>query len=322
MVDSAKHFPSGPSAGSGGVVGVRLSLMSEFRSVLHNRLAVALAYASMFAFVVFTVFLVLCPSSSDSSHPFLTNVFYPSSAGEDSSSFRSRVSSLFSHFFPSNSTGPLDSSPVPNSTVFVPSNRTDGPPVLSPHRTSESSSPSGNASLPGNSNSTRVATTAETDPVSNQSMEGNLAGNSSNAETLARNVSGSVVAAGWVSPERDFTLGSEKKNNHTPGIGAEGVVDKQNETHWKEQGAANGVPGGLGKKDPTNDPLELLRNCNFFDGKWVRDDLYPLYQPGSCSLIDEQFNCILNGRPDKDYQKLKWKPKDSELPRLDGARML
>ncbi|CAN1154511.1 Protein trichome birefringence [Linum perenne] len=33
------------------------------------------------------------------------------------------------------------------------------------------------------------------------------------------------------------------------------------------------------------------------------DDSYLLYKPGSYSFIDEQFNCILNGRPDKDYQK-------------------
>ncbi|KAJ6304021.1 hypothetical protein OIU77_017823 [Salix suchowensis] len=68
--------------------------------------------------------------------------------------------------------------------------------------------------------------------------------------------------------------------------------------------------------------IDDLVNCNFFDGKWVKDDSYPLYKPGSCSLIDEQFNCILNGRPDKDYQKYKWKPKGCTLPRLNPGRML
>ncbi|CAI8602277.1 unnamed protein product [Vicia faba] len=69
--------------------------------------------------------------------------------------------------------------------------------------------------------------------------------------------------------------------------------------------------------------MESLKKCDFFDGKWVKDDQsYPLYQPGSCSLIDEQFNCINNGRPDHDFQKLKWKPKGCSLPRLDGQRML
>jgi len=67
---------------------------------------------------------------------------------------------------------------------------------------------------------------------------------------------------------------------------------------------------------------ESLKNCEFFDGEWIKDDSYPLYKPGSCNLIDEQFNCITNGRPDKDFQKLKWKPKKCSLPRLNGAILL
>lgn len=66
-----------------------------------------------------------------------------------------------------------------------------------------------------------------------------------------------------------------------------------------------------------NQGIESLLNCDLFDGEWVRDDSYPLYKPGSCSLIDEQFNCIINGRPDKDYQKYKWKPKSCTLPRYE-----
>ncbi|GAB2266893.1 hypothetical protein Dimus_001882 [Dionaea muscipula] len=57
------------------------------------------------------------------------------------------------------------------------------------------------------------------------------------------------------------------------------------------------------------DLIKLLSNCELYDGDWVRDDSHPLYKPGSCGLIDEQFSCFLNGRPHGDYQKLKWKPK-------------
>ncbi|CAN8237122.1 unnamed protein product [Cochlearia groenlandica] len=67
---------------------------------------------------------------------------------------------------------------------------------------------------------------------------------------------------------------------------------------------------------------ESLKNCEFFDGEWIKDDSYPLYKPGSCKLIDEQFNCISNGRQDKEFQKLKWKPKKCTLPRLNGGIML
>lgn len=61
--------------------------------------------------------------------------------------------------------------------------------------------------------------------------------------------------------------------------------------------------------------IKSLMKCDLFDGEWVKDDSYPLYEPGSCTLIDEQFNCIGNGRPDKGYQKYKWKPKGCTLPR-------
>ncbi|KAL0743866.1 hypothetical protein Bca4012_085379 [Brassica carinata] len=46
--------------------------------------------------------------------------------------------------------------------------------------------------------------------------------------------------------------------------------------------------------------IKSLKKCDFYEGEWVRDDSYPLYKPGSCNLIDEQFTCISNGRPD-DY---------------------
>ncbi|CAH2053956.1 unnamed protein product [Thlaspi arvense] len=68
--------------------------------------------------------------------------------------------------------------------------------------------------------------------------------------------------------------------------------------------------------------IESLKNCEFFEGEWVKDDSYPLYKPGSCNLIDEQFNCISNGRPDVDFHKLKWKPTKCNLPRLNGGKLL
>ncbi|KAG2305799.1 hypothetical protein Bca52824_025547 [Brassica carinata] len=68
--------------------------------------------------------------------------------------------------------------------------------------------------------------------------------------------------------------------------------------------------------------IKSLKKCDFYEGEWVRDDSYPLYKPGSCNLIDEQFTCISNGRPDVEFQKLKWKPKKCTLPRLSGSKLL
>ena len=61
--------------------------------------------------------------------------------------------------------------------------------------------------------------------------------------------------------------------------------------------------------------VEIMSRCRIFDGKWVRADSYPLYAPGSCPHIDESFNCFLNGRPDRGYEKYRWQPNGCIMPR-------
>lgn len=58
-----------------------------------------------------------------------------------------------------------------------------------------------------------------------------------------------------------------------------------------------------------------LLECDLYDGKWVKDESYPLYQPGSCPYVHESFDCYHNGRPDMDYQKLRWQPNGCNIPR-------
>ncbi|RLN09025.1 protein trichome birefringence-like 1 [Panicum miliaceum] len=65
------------------------------------------------------------------------------------------------------------------------------------------------------------------------------------------------------------------------------------------------------------DWIENMASCDMFYGNWVRDDSYPLYPAGSCPHIDESFNCHLNGRPDKAYQRLRWQPSACRIPRKD-----
>lgn len=55
--------------------------------------------------------------------------------------------------------------------------------------------------------------------------------------------------------------------------------------------------------------------CDIFDGNWVWDDNYPLYQSQDCSFIDAGFRCLENGRPDSFYTKWRWQPKYCNLPR-------
>ncbi|KAK1620355.1 hypothetical protein QYE76_025872 [Lolium multiflorum] len=81
---------------------------------------------------------------------------------------------------------------------------------------------------------------------------------------------------------------------------------------------AKGAGGGQNKEYS----VEEMGRCDMFYGNWVRDDSYPLYPPGSCPHVDESFNCFLNGRPDKDYQRLRWKPSGCSIPRLNPTDML
>ncbi|MED6180681.1 Transducin beta-like protein 2 [Stylosanthes scabra] len=63
-------------------------------------------------------------------------------------------------------------------------------------------------------------------------------------------------------------------------------------------------------------------NCNIFDGKWVKDDSKPYYPLGSCPLIDRDFDCHRNGRPDSHYVKWKWKPNGCHIPSLNASDFL
>ncbi|KAF3442359.1 hypothetical protein FNV43_RR16275 [Rhamnella rubrinervis] len=63
-----------------------------------------------------------------------------------------------------------------------------------------------------------------------------------------------------------------------------------------------------------------LNSCDLFKGSWVYSDSHPLYNASTCPFIG--FNCLDNGRPDRDYLKYRWKPNGCDLPRFDGEAFL
>lgn len=72
----------------------------------------------------------------------------------------------------------------------------------------------------------------------------------------------------------------------------------------------------------SRDGNKLSKECNVFDGKWVVDDSYPLYNASDCPFIERGFDCLGNGRKDNEYQKWRWKPKNCEIPRFDVGAVL
>ncbi|KAL3513791.1 hypothetical protein ACH5RR_026508 [Cinchona calisaya] len=67
---------------------------------------------------------------------------------------------------------------------------------------------------------------------------------------------------------------------------------------------------------------DLDSECNVFDGKWVADESYPLYNAAQCPFLERGFNCLANGRRDNGYLKWRWQPKDCDIPRFDVEMVL
>ncbi|KAI7726423.1 hypothetical protein M8C21_027361 [Ambrosia artemisiifolia] len=62
--------------------------------------------------------------------------------------------------------------------------------------------------------------------------------------------------------------------------------------------------------------------CDVYDGSWVIDETYPLYNASQCPFAEKGFNCLANGRRDKGYLKWRWKPKSCDVLRFDVGEVL
>ncbi|KAH0931200.1 hypothetical protein HID58_008317 [Brassica napus] len=285
----------------------------SFFSAVKPKKTSTFAYAFVITFVSFTLFFAFSPSPNSSS-PWFSNIFSSSSfsssttttttAAAPSSSKTASVSSIFSYIIPNvTSTNPTNrsSDAASNTTVPVSVNSTSpSPSSSSVVKNSTSQAPPPENRTPVAKNSTFESPVVNrTKPVAKTNTSQPLLPTKSSNHPPTADEAPSPSKSPPVSA--DLTSNSTSSAPSKPGeqTGSVSLLEQEIEK-WSES----------------------LKDCEFFDGEWIMDDSYPLYKPGSCNIIDEQFNCISNGRPDKDFQKLKWKPKKCSLPRLNGGIML
>ncbi|KAL9267479.1 trichome birefringence-like protein, partial [Drosera capensis] len=277
-------------------------------------------YLFLFLFVSFTLFLAFSPSSSSSS---------------SSDSLFGSFSSIFSHFF-LNSTSTSTSTSPRNSTALP-------TPESSGARNGDSS---GFSETIQTAKETKPSTRPP-DPENLSAGIGAVKGTSvslsrkpTNISSISAAVTPPVIAAKNVTAPVSVPASTNQTNSSSPAPATATSQTIPGTTVAKNVTAPASVPmvsntnetvsgspvsgGGVAAKAATEEEMvRQLVNCDLYYGDWVRDESYPVYyKPGSCNLIDEQFDCVGNGRPDTDFQKLKWKPKGCDLHRLNGKHML
>ncbi|KAH7554265.1 hypothetical protein ACOSP7_028621 [Xanthoceras sorbifolium] len=339
MAEATKHL----SINGGTLITDLKGLFTVFRT----RRSITFAYGFMFAFVAFTVFLAFNPSSNSSS-PWFTSIFTTSTTTstspttsssssttttDPSSSYGSHFSSVFSYFFPNNSSSNppspkqhnISSSLPPQINTTRSNNSFPQPPHVKPqppttNNHTRNTDNSVKAKVLHANNSTIFK---EESPSVNKSTQGTQ--NHDKAQNLKANQTSTTSKPPSTPIAANQSTNSSSLVKETGGKGLKDGTEKgvkSNYTASLSKKQSNGTDSGVLVKQGMGNLMETLMNCDLFDGEWVHDDSYPLYKPGSCSFIDEQFNCVRNGRPDRDYQKMKWKPKGCTLPRLDGVHML
>nr|GEZ52893.1 hypothetical protein [Tanacetum cinerariifolium] len=67
---------------------------------------------------------------------------------------------------------------------------------------------------------------------------------------------------------------------------------------------------------PTTNAYGRDHKCDLYQGSWVYDESYPMYDSTKCPHIRREYDCVKYGRPNLDYLKFRWQPSHCSLPRL------
>ncbi|XP_021821431.1 protein trichome birefringence-like 1 [Prunus avium] len=277
----------------------------------NSRRAPALAYGFSFVCIACTLFLVFNPSGY--SFPFgFKNIFHAS------------------FFYSSSAQTPNTPFELSRENPF--SGKSESLPHLDESGTLKSDHQMGNAQPPNpilflsqDSNQTSKNTTIQVSGEREGSMRTNESSSSSNEIEVFK------VNAEEAKPVAVSSQSFSKDPNGKDGLAKNGVLGQAEVgrssyvalTSKESDGGNEALPDSGKQSKQTGPGLDFWTNdCDIFDGRWVRDDSYPLYAPGSCPRIDESFNCFLNKRPDNGYEKYRWQPKHCNLPRLNGRNML
>lgn len=331
------------------------TLITDIKSHFHifkTKKTVTFAYGFLFAFIAFTIFLAFSPSSNSSS-PWFTNIFSIGSGGAGSGGAFT-VSSNPTYDSRGSNSGSVDSAVVSanyteqvRNTTSVSSpveedasgsqNSNSGPPnldklspmvnndsrkadlsdevgVFEPNRSSflkPTSSEGINQTVDTKPPKSSPQSNAGSSDFKNQPQSKDL---NDKGEILKTNQSSTTAGGSSYSQEKANQTGNSSTGKGENRIAEKSVVKNLTSSLVRNK-EGNGSNSGVSAGQEYENLIKSLLDCDLFDGNWVRDESYPLYMPGSCSLIDEQFNCFVNGRPDNNYHKMKWKPKGCSIPR-------
>lgn len=125
----------------------------------------------------------------------------------------------------------------------------------------------------------------------------------------------------------DHRLGSASSPSQISRKEGSGLIpkDSQSEEHriqapQQEPSLTAWSPSPTASPNEQQDWMDMWKNCDMYEGSWVRDDSYPLYNAGSCPYIDEPFNCFRNGKSENLYEKYRWQPKNCNVPRYSNRK--